>query len=300
MPARISNRIIFTLFTTFILAAVFAQGSPFHFPVQREIHARVVRKRTPVPQDPPIVVIGAAPPPPTDSTVSVTTPPTASDTISSTVGTDTSSSSSSTDTTSSSTDSQTTSETTQQTSESTSVPATPAPANTEPDVITLTSSVEAPSDTADPAPSQNLKKGTTALTIIIIVSASVGGIIILWTIFRKWVLARSDKFDKRLNPTDWQPPEGATTDAGIVPANRRNSAMSYNGSSVHGHGIANGSNHGHGGGLGPLPDHDFTAGVAHVGDYANLARGPSYNPHMQQTYHHQGPSFGSHEAPPRY
>lgn len=34
--------------------------------------------------------------------------------------------------------------------------------------------------------------------------------------------------------------------------------------------------------LTPLPEHDFTAGAAPVGGYADLARGPSPQPQMQE------------------
>lgn len=46
-------------------------------------------------------------------------------------------------------------------------------------------------------------------------------------------------------------------------------------------------------GLSPLPDHDFTAGPATLapgGGYADLARGPSPQPQMQEALQ-RGPSF---------
>jgi hypothetical protein len=148
----------------------------------------------------------------------------------------------------------------------------------------VTSAVDAPAETAPLPPAQqaSLGKKNTALTVIIVVAASIGGVAILWTIFRKWKLRGSDKFDKRLQPADWQPSDRLSVDGSAPGLRRMNSG---NGSSVHGHGSAHGSNHGHGG-LGPLPDHDFTA--APVGGYADLARG---NPQMQESTHH-GPNFG--------
>jgi len=122
--------------------------------------------------------------------------------------------------------------------------------------------------------------------ILIIIASSIGGVAILWTIFRKWKLARSSKFDERLQPIDWQPTDDR--DDGIIPAHRRapSNASSFHSGSAHGNGMGGGygatSDHGHGGynrsvapQLQPIPDHDFTPGAAPVGGYADLARGPS-------------------------
>ncbi|KAK1228640.1 hypothetical protein PQX77_008234 [Marasmius sp. AFHP31] len=139
----------------------------------------------------------------------------------------------------------------------------------------------------------NHKARTTALTVLIVIASSVGAVLLIWTIFRKWKLARSSKFDERLQPIDWQP---TSADEGIIPANRRrySNASSfrsgitgnggYGATSASGHG---GSDHGHRGGM----EHDFTAGPTHlapVGGYADLARGPSPGP-MQELS--RGPSF---------
>jgi len=61
------------------------------------------------------------------------------------------------------------------------------------------------------------------------------------------------------------------------------------GSSDHGHSSAYGAAD-----LPPLPTHDFTAGLAPVGGYADLARGPSAQPQMQETYLTRGPSTNGH------
>ncbi|ESK98036.1 hypothetical protein Moror_472 [Moniliophthora roreri MCA 2997] len=150
---------------------------------------------------------------------------------------------------------------------------------------TATAANAAQTGEADP----NTRSGATsskgkeaALTVLIVVAASVGAVVIIWTIFRKWKLARSSKFDQRLQPIDWQPTDQHD---GIIPAHRRTTSDTssfhsglghggYGATSDHGHGS---SNHGHGR-LSPLPDHDFTAGssnLAPVGGYADLARGPS-------------------------
>lgn len=110
--------------------------------------------------------------------------------------------------------------------------------------------------------------------VLIIIASSIGGIAILWTIFRKWKLGRSSKFDERLQPIDWQPTDDRND--GIIPAHRRapSNASSFHSASAHGH---NGRVNSNGGtsNLQPIPDHDFTAGVAPIGGYADLARGPS-------------------------
>jgi hypothetical protein len=87
-----------------------------------------------------------------------------------------------------------------------------------------------------------------------------------------------------MQPIDWQ---SSVDDGHAIPGmNRRHS----NASSFH-----SGSGHGHGSGasvLSPIPDHDFTAGPANlapVGGYADLARGPSPQPMMQELA--RGPSF---------
>jgi len=127
------------------------------------------------------------------------------------------------------------------------------------------------------------------VTALIAVAASVGGIAILWTIFRKWKLSSSKEFDRRLNPiTDWQPTNGEDDDP--ISTLRRAPSSS---SSFHSGG---GSGDGHipprSVGLAPL-DHDFTAGsgnTALIGGYADLARASSTNPPMQQALG-RGPSF---------
>ncbi|KAF8807742.1 hypothetical protein BYT27DRAFT_6586606 [Phlegmacium glaucopus] len=160
--------------------------------------------------------------------------------------------------------------------------------------ITSTESVSsaAPSDTAvAQVQSASSKTKTKTLTALIAIAASVGGIAILWTIFRKWKLSSSKEFDRRLNPiTDWQPTNGEDD---IIPALRRAPSSS---SSFHsGGGSGNGHTsprHGNEHGLAP-PEHDFTAGPGHsapIGGYADLARASSPNPPMQQALG-RGPSI---------
>ncbi|KAK7059128.1 hypothetical protein VNI00_001754 [Paramarasmius palmivorus] len=195
----------------------------------------------------------------------------------------------------------------------TAAPATPTSAESapsqEPDVVIITTNgtvrtktataenAAQTSDDASSAPSGATSKTakTTALTVLIVVASSVGAVVIIWTIFRKWKLARSSKFDQRLQPIDWQPTD---REDGIIPAHRRNNSDTSSFHSGHGHGgygatsdQGHGSNNGHAR-LTPLPDHDFTAGssnLAPVGGYADLARGPSPSPSMQQLA--RGPSL---------
>jgi len=148
------------------------------------------------------------------------------------------------------------------------------------------------------------------LTVLIAVAASVGGIAILWTIFRKWKLSSSKEFDRRLNPiTDWQPTNGEDD---LIPGLRRapssSSSFHSGGGSGDGHipsrsaGLtpldhdftAGPGNTAPIGGYAPTPlDHDFTAGPGNtvpIGGYADLARASSTNPPMQQVLG-RGPSF---------
>ena len=112
---------------------------------------------------------------------------------------------------------------------------------------------------------------------------------VVWTIIRKWKFRPSAQFGDRLEPVDWQPAEH---DAGL-PTLRRGPS---NASSFHsaGHdnmmGLDSGAGYNPDRNLTPIPDHDFTAGPAvPVGGYADLARGPSPQPQMQEALQ-RGPS----------
>jgi hypothetical protein len=125
------------------------------------------------------------------------------------------------------------------------------------------------------------------MTILIVIAASVGAAIIIWTIIRKWKFRPSSDFEGRMQPIDWQP--GSDEDTGFSSQRRRMSnASSFHSGSSHGHGDDQfrGQAGGHGTtALSPIPDHDFTAGATHlatIGGYADLARGPSPQPTMQE------------------
>lgn len=117
------------------------------------------------------------------------------------------------------------------------------------------------------------------LTVIVVIASSVGGIAILWTVFRKWKLGRSSRFDERLQPIDWKQPS----------EDKRRRPVS-NASSFHsgGHDIGSEHGHEHPGNIAPIPEHDFTAlPASRFGGYADLARGPSPQPpQMLETYNH--------------
>lgn len=185
--------------------------------------------------------------------------------------------------------------------------------------MTQTQAVQASNTSEADVQGNTSKTKSTTITVLIVVAASVGGVAILWTIFRKWKLGRSKKFDDRLQPIDWQP----TTDEDVIPSHRRNTsgtssfhsgaghsnnghrgAAGFEATSDYGYGNSNyghgnsdyghgSSDHGHGiPALNPLPDHDFTAGsnLAPIGGYADLARGPSPQPQMHETLV-RGPSL---------
>ncbi|KAJ4002488.1 hypothetical protein F5050DRAFT_28280 [Lentinula boryana] len=225
-----------------------------------------------------------------------------------------SSSSSTSSTSSSSSSTSSSSSSTTPTSTATSTPSTsqatqthPSADDTEPitsvisgTLVTLTESVAASSTASSSASvsgatSSSVK--TAGITVVIVIASCVGGIAILWTIFRKWKLGRSSKFDQRLQPINWQP---TTEDSGIPTHRRRASDSSSFHSGVHGGASDMGhrsSENGHStygaADLPPLPSHDFTAGPSHltpVGGYADLARGPSPQPQMQETLT-RGPSI---------
>ncbi|KAG9314226.1 hypothetical protein JVU11DRAFT_5013 [Chiua virens] len=138
----------------------------------------------------------------------------------------------------------------------------------------------APTSTQTSSTSSSSGMSHAAVTVLIIIAASVGAAGIAWTIIRKWKFRPSSDFDSRMQPIDWHP--GANDDSGL-PGRRRpvSQASSFHSGSVHGQ-----IDGGYGATtLNPIPDHDFTAGPAHlapVGGYADLARGPSTQPMVQE------------------
>jgi hypothetical protein len=159
------------------------------------------------------------------------------------------------------------------------------------------------------------------MTILIVLAASVGGCAIVWTIIRKWKFRPSAEFEDRLEPINWQPTEHDSD----LPTVRRapSNASSFHSGGHDNGGLARSDSQGGaafnaGRSISPLPEHDFTAGPATlapgaVGGYADLARGPSPQPQMQEALqrgpsvnrgyenylnlppHHQG-GYGAHDA----
>ncbi|KAN0107103.1 hypothetical protein V8E52_010480, partial [Russula decolorans] len=156
-------------------------------------------------------------------------------------------------------------------------------------------------DSADSSQIGGSSLSHSAIMILVVIAASIGGCVIVWTIIRKWKLRPSSQFEDRLEPVDWQP---ADHDSGL-PAHHTGPS---NASSFHsaGHDSMMGLSRSDSGGaynaarnLTPIPDHDFTTGpAAAVGGYAvtprvtyaDLARGPSPQPPMQEALQ-RGPSI---------
>ncbi|KAJ7783613.1 hypothetical protein DFH07DRAFT_788416 [Mycena maculata] len=184
--------------------------------------------------------------------------------------------------------------TTEQTTAPAQETANTAPTTTAPkSTITETSSVladaAAATNSVSPSSAASTNTKRTVTTVIIVVAASVGGLAILWTIFRKWKLGHSSKFDERMAPIDWQP----TNEESIVPAHRRanSRASSFQSSANHDNAAGAGAYHDRNRSL----EHDFSAppaNLAPVGGYADLARGSSPQPPMQETLG-RGPSMRS-------
>lgn len=128
-----------------------------------------------------------------------------------------------------------------------------------------------------------------AMTVLIVIAASVGAAVIGWTIIRKWKFKPSSDFEGRMQPIDWQP-GGNNEDAGLPGQHRplsRASSFHSGAGNAHVDDQMRGPIGGYGtSAISPIPDHDFTAGPAHfapVGGYADLARGPSPQPMMQES-----------------
>jgi hypothetical protein len=189
--------------------------------------------------------------------------------------------------------------------------------------IDVTATVPAQSsETQLPPPPQSKLShgGKVSLTVIGAIAGTVAGIAIIMAVIRKWKLRPSEDFDDRMKPIDWQPTD-ANDDSGL-PSHRRSVASSFHstgheGSNFAGNGGGYGatSNYGHG------QEHDFAAapGLAPVGGYADLNRGPSPQPYdtsrgpsppMQQTaqydrsmpLHYQNGAYdlGNGNTGPRY
>jgi len=177
-------------------------------------------------------------------------------------------------------------------SHASSTPQTSAHADTH--TATPTQSILYLTSSGTPTPTQTSSSSSSgmshaAMTVLIVIAASVGAAVIVWTIIRKWKFRPSTDFEGRMQPIDWQP--GASNEDTDLsgqhrPLSRTSSFHSASGN-AHVDDQVRGPMGGYGGSaLSPIPDHDFTAGPAHlapVGGYADLARGPSPQPMMQES-----------------
>ncbi|KAB5588792.1 hypothetical protein CTheo_7765 [Ceratobasidium theobromae] len=268
-----------------------------------------------------------------------TTSSTVSSTSSSSSSTSTSTSSS---TTSTSSTPQPTSQQQQPTTSSTpplniaSTTSTPAnvPASTSISLVTTVAPAAAASESAA-AKAKTAKITRNTIISLVVVASCIGGAIAIWTVIRKWKLSPSERFDDRMQPIDWTPPNGTHEDSIEEKSKHRRAGSGAShgsftsaamGPSEQGHGakgsVYNDSQHGHGYGAQPQdfpPAHDFTAGAMQPGGYgqyyggqqyagapgyANLQRGPSVS---ESTYSHgasvaRGLSYsrahGAYEAQP--
>ncbi|PAV22148.1 hypothetical protein PNOK_0210500 [Pyrrhoderma noxium] len=211
-------------------------------------------------------------------------------TTSSTV-TSTSSTSSSTTTTSSSSTSEATLQFTQAPDEDTSSSTQQLSTSVLTATVTGTSDASEASATetanATSAASKGISK--TTITILIVIAATVGGSIILWTIIRKWKFSPSSEFEDRMQPIDWSPaPDHRSNDLHRTASNA--SHGSFHSGSEHGsartygtYGNNNSNNNNNSNLVSDIPNHDFTAGPANMGaGYADLTRGASPAPQMSQ------------------
>ncbi|KAF8140404.1 hypothetical protein EV363DRAFT_1501341 [Boletus edulis] len=161
---------------------------------------------------------------------------------------------------------------------------TPATTPTQSILYLTSSSAPTPTQTSSTSSSAGIPHA--AVTILIVIAASVGAAVIAWTIIRKWKFRPSSDFEGRMQPIDWQP-DGSNENAGIPGHHRPSSrASSFHSGSANPH--IDELRGGYGATtLNPIPDHDFTAGAAHlapVGGYADLSRGPSPQPMMQESF----------------
>ncbi|TDL28192.1 hypothetical protein BD410DRAFT_799502 [Rickenella mellea] len=246
------------------------------------------------------------------STTSSSTTSSSTSSTSSTTSSSTTSSSTTSSSTTSTSSSTTPAATQSQTSQSLNVQALPTGSPTQDTpaaarFTTVTSSAPAESatnsDGASPSGAATITK--TTITVLVAVGASIGAAILIWTIIRKWKFKPSAEFEDRMQPIDWQPSVNPADD--IIPRHRRMNSNGSHGSfhsgedhsdSFSGRGAYGAygpsSDHGHGNTISDLPQHDFTAGPAHlapVGAYADLSRGPSPQPQMQESSLARGPSF---------
>ncbi|WVR06462.1 hypothetical protein IAU60_003493 [Kwoniella sp. DSM 27419] len=167
--------------------------------------------------------------------------------------------------------------------------------------------VHTASSTAEAADSQKKTSGLSkaALIAIIVVASVVGLAAIGWTLFRKWKLRPSNRFDKRMNPIDFSP-HNDTMDDDFFEKTLQRTASNSSATRQRQELVAELDNPSN---VAGVPPHDFTAGAAGVGagaaaygayeadPYAH-AEQYDYDQTYQQHPHGHGYDQHAHQYPP--
>ncbi|WWC88494.1 uncharacterized protein L201_003405 [Kwoniella dendrophila CBS 6074] len=164
------------------------------------------------------------------------------------------------------------------------------------------------SSTAESAESEKKSSGLgkTALIAIIVVASVVGAAGIGWTLFRKWKLRPSNRFDKRMNPIDFSPDNGDMNDDFFEKTLQR-TASNSSASRQRRELVAELDDPN---AVPGVPTHDFTAGTAGVGAYAMYNQDPyshaeqydyeaAYNQPGQHGYDQNQHGYDQHQYPPQ-
>nr|XP_019045502.1 hypothetical protein I302_05892 [Kwoniella bestiolae CBS 10118]OCF24432.1 hypothetical protein I302_05892 [Kwoniella bestiolae CBS 10118] len=143
--------------------------------------------------------------------------------------------------------------------------------------------------------------GKTALIAIIVVASVVGAAGIGWTLFRKWKLRPSNRFDKRMNPIDFSPNNGDMNDDFFEKTLQR-TASNSSASRQRRELVAELDDPNH---VPGVPQHDFTAGTAGVGaGYAAYQQDPyshaeQYDYEAVYNQHGQQQGYDQYQYPPQ-
>ncbi|WVF69137.1 hypothetical protein IAT40_003911 [Kwoniella sp. CBS 6097] len=170
-----------------------------------------------------------------------------------------------------------------------------------------TQSTHTSSSTAESAEGEKKSSGIgkTALIAIIVVASVVGLAAIGWTLFRKWKLRPSNRFDKRMNPIDFSP-HNDNMDDDFFEKTLQRTASNSSASRQRQELVAELDDPSH---VPGVPPHDFTAGSAGVGagvgagynmynaDPYAYAEQYEYDQTYQQHPHH-GQGQYDHQYPP--
>lgn len=159
--------------------------------------------------------------------------------------------------------------------------------------VPLTTSSDAAAESTGEKKTGGLSQS--ALIAIIVVASVVGAVGIGWTLFRKWKLRPSGRFDEKMRPIDFSPHAGGMGDdflektlqrsASNVSADRQRQAL-----------VAE-LDHNH---VPGVPEHDFTAGTGYAGAGvgAGVGAGAGYAYHSQAYDDYYQQQQGTHGYPP--